>query len=74
MATDPEPDEEGMEIPGDLTETVNWEKSDLATAKRPGVDVRIGSVIERLIAQGCRGRTRTPPPVYIDVRQQVSQA
>ena len=39
-------------------------------AERPGVDVRIGSVIERLIAQGCRRRTPTPPPVYIDVRQQ----
>ena len=46
------------------------ELTERAAAERPGVDGRIGSVIERLIAQGCGRRTPTPPPVYIDVRQQ----
>ena len=69
MATDPELDEEELEIPGDLAEAGNWEEAERAAAERPGVDGRIGSVIERLIAQGCGRRTPTPPPVYIDVRQ-----
>ena len=69
MAPDPEPDEDDLEIPGDLAEAGNWEEAERAAAERPGVDGRIGSVIERLIAQGCGRRTPTPPPVYIDVRQ-----
>ena len=71
MAPDPEQDEdEELEIPGDLAEAGNWEEAARAAAERPGVDGRIGSVIERLIAQGCGRRTPTPPPVYIDERQQ----
>ena len=70
MAPDPEQDQdEELEIPGDLAEAGNWEEAARAAAERPGVDGRIGSVIERLIAQGCGRRTPTPPPVYVDVRQ-----
>ena len=67
MATDPELDEEELEIPGDLAEAGNWEEAERAAAERPGVDGRIGDVIERLIAQGCGRRTPTPPPVYNDL-------
>ena len=52
MAPDPEPDEDELEIPGELAEAGNWEEAERVAAERPGVDGRIGSVIERLIAQG----------------------
>ena len=67
MPTDPELDEEEMEIPGDLAEAGDWEEAARAAAERPGVGGRIGDVIERLIAQGCGRRTPTPPPVYNDL-------
>ena len=70
MAPDPEQDEDAeLEIPDDLAESGDWEEAARAAAERPGVDGRIGSVIERLIAQGCGRRAPTPPPVYVDERQ-----
>ena len=57
-----------MEIPGDLADSGNWEDAERTAAERPGVDCRIGSVIERLITQGCGRRTPTRHPVYVDVR------
>ena len=62
MAPDPEPDEEDLEISGDLAEGGKWEEAERAAAERPGVDGRISSVIERLIAQGYGRRTNNSAP------------
>ena len=62
MAPDPEPDEDELEIPGDLAEGGNREEAERAAAERPGVDGRISSVIKRLIAQGYGRRTNNSAP------------